>query len=603
MKSHMLLLRLVLNDLGTRCCTSTSRDFNTISARVEDEGLSFLTITLPDFGKEFEKTLDQGRVSSTDFVGYSKSGCLPKLFSGFTSLVFDTRSGVILDEPNIEAIRSIRQITLMFGKVNLPCSDARVEAAISRFIKCEKEVRTYDQHLTHPEMEAFGSIGWMLFGDVFSDMDRKIYNGELIPKHGPGSTADRLLGNGKYYQTEWTERLERVFYSSEHIFPSWSHYLDRDSTPLPITFLEPGAERPVRVVTVPKTLKTPRIIAIEPTCMQYMQQAVNEALMESFGRDRLLTKLIGFRAQEPNQDLARKGSLDGSLATLDLSEASDRVSNQLVRKLVAPWLWFSEALDATRSRKADVPGHGVIRLAKFASMGSALCFPIEAFVFTTLVFLGIQKDLSTPLTRKIIFDDFVGRVRIYGDDLIVPAEHVHSVMATLQDFGLVVNANKSFWTGKFRESCGKEYFAGNDVSIVKVREMLPTKRTHVREIVSTVSLRNQLLEASLFEAVDMLDELLQKLIPLPKVLPTSPALGRHTLDGSYDTAKMCPNLHVPLVRAYVDEGRPPIDPIDGPAALLKYHLKRGDKPFEEWHLERAGRPKRVNIKLRWVKPY
>jgi hypothetical protein len=603
MKSHMLLLRLVLNELGTRCCTSTSKDLKTILARVEHEGMSFLTISLPDFGKEFEKTLDQGRVSSTDFVGYAKSGYLPKFLSGFTSLVFDMSSGVILDVPSIEAIRSVRQICLLFGKVNLPCSDARVDAAIQKYIECERSVRTYEQHLTHPEMEAFGSIAWMLFGDTFSSVDRKIYEGSIVPKHGPGSTADRLLGNGKYYQTEWTERLERVFYSSEHIFPSWSHYLDRDSTPLPITFLEPGAERPVRVVTVPKTLKTPRIIAIEPTCMQYMQQAVNEALMESFGRDRLLTQLIGFNDQAPNQELARLGSLTGSLATLDLSEASDRVSNQLVRKLAAPWSWFSEALDATRSRKADVPGYGIIRLAKFASMGSALCFPIEAFVFTTLVFLGIQKDLSTPLSRETILHDFVGRVRIYGDDIVVPAEHVHSVVATLQDFGLVVNASKSFWTGRFRESCGKEYFNGSDVGIVRVREMLPTRRTHVPEIVSTVSLRNQLFHAGFSESVDMLDALLERLIPFPKVQPTSPALGRHTLDGSYDTDKMCPERQVSLVRAFVVQGASPISPIGDSAAMLKFHLKRGDKPYEDGHLERAGRPKRVNIKLRWVPSY
>lgn len=603
MKSHMQLLRLVLNELGTRCCTSTTLDFKTIERRVENEGISFLTISLPNFGKELEKALDQGFVSSSSFVGYSKLGYLPKLFSGFTSLIFDTSSGKLLDVPSVEAIRSVRQICLLYGKVNLPCSDARVAAAIERYVKCEQDVRTYDQHVTQPEMEAFGRVGWMLFGDLFSNVDRMVHEGSLVPKHGPGSTADRLLGNGKYYQTEWTERLERVFYLTEHLLPSWSHYLDRDSTPLSYDILEPGAERPVRVVTVPKTLKTPRIIAIEPTCMQYMQQAVNEALMQCWGRDRLLTQLVDFNAQEPNQDLARKGSLDGSLATLDLSEASDRVSNQLVRKLVAPWLWFAEAVDATRSRKADVPGYGVIRLAKYASMGSALCFPMETMVFLTLVFLGIQKDLAYPLDRKVILHDFTGRVRIFGDDIIVPKEHVHSVVATLQDFGLVVNADKSFWTGKFRESCGGDYYNGFDVGVVRVREMIPTKRTHVREIIATVSLRNRLLEASFFDAVDYLDKTLEKLIPFPYVKSTSPALGRHTLDGSYDTARMCPELQKPLVKAFVVKDDPPISPIGDSAALLKYFLKRGDKPYDERHLERAGRPKRVDIKLRWVPPY
>jgi hypothetical protein len=604
MKSHMLLLQEVLQDLGDWCCTSTIRDFQTLSERVEHEGLSFLTIALPDFGKTFEQCLDRGRVTSSDFVGYKKSGYLPKLFSGFTGLVFDPQCGLLLDDPNVDAIQAIRQVTLMFGKVNLPCSDARVEAAINKFIECEKEVRTYEQHLEHSEYEAFGKVAWMLFGDLYSRLDRQIYDGEVVPRHGPGSTADRLSGNGKYVQTEWTERLERVFFASEHIFPNWRYYLERDSTPLPITFLEPGAERPVKVITVPKTLKTPRIIAVEPTCMQYMQQAVLEAFMQEFGRDNLLTNLIGFDDQIPNQEMARLGSLTGSLATLDLSEASDRVSNQLVRKMVAPWTWLHQGLDATRSRKADVPGHGVIRLAKFASMGSALCFPVEAMVFTTLVFLGIQKDLTRPLSRKLINDEYVGRVRIYGDDIIVPVEHVRSVVATLQDFGLVVNVNKSFWTGKFRESCGKEYFNGEDVSIVRVREMLPTQRRHVREIVSTVSLRNRFYEAGMWRSARFLDDLLQRFIPMPQIYPTSPALGRHSFLGYDDTQGECTSLQKPLVKAMVVSGKSPISRLDDYPALLKWFLKRGDEPFaDKDHLERAGRPKLVNIKLRKVPPY
>jgi len=604
LKSHMLLLQEVLNEMGTWCCTRTSRDFKTITTRVAHEGISYLTISLPDFGKEFEKTLDQGQVTSTDFPGYRKSGYLPKFLSGFTRLVFNPASGYLLDEPNVDAIQAIRQITLMFGKVNLPCSDARVEAAISKFIECESEVRRNDSTRTVSDYDRFCRIGHLLFGDVFSRVDRKIHDGELTGKHGPGQTADRLLGNKKYSQSEWTDRLERVFPVGEHLFPNWRWYLGRDSTPLPITYLEPGAERPVRVVTVPKTLKTPRIIAIEPTCMQFMQQAVLEQLLDSLGRDDILPKLVGFDDQEPNRQMAKEGSLYGNLATLDLSEASDRVSNQLVRRLVGPWFWLASAVDATRSRKADVPGYGVKRLAKYASMGSALCFPMEAFVFLTLVFMGIEEDLGTLLTKERV-KSFLGQVRIFGDDIIVPKEHVRSVMATLQDFGLVVNVSKSFWTGKFRESCGKEYFSGEDVSIVRVREMLPTTRKHVREIVSSVALRNRFYEAGMWGCARFMDKHLRRLIPMPDVKSTSPALGRHTFLDPKGQME-CANLQKPLVRAYVVVGDPPPDLMseDGSAALQKYFLKRGDEPFaDKKHLERAGRPKRVDIKLRKVPVY
>jgi hypothetical protein len=565
--------------------------------------MSFLTISLPDFGKSFERCLDPGQVTLTEVVGYSKSGRLPKFLSGFTSLVFDLHSGYLLDVPSVDAIHAVRQITLFYSKVNLPCSDTRVDAAIQKYIECESEVRTHDRTLSDENISSYTRLAHELFGYAFSYADRKISEGEAVPKHGPGSTADRLLGNRKYYQTEWTERLEGVFPAGEHLYSSWSSYLGRDSTPLPITYLEPGAERPVRVITVPKTLKTPRIIAIEPTCMQYMQQAVLELLLEGWEKDDILHHLIGFDDQEPNRLMAQIGSSNGSLATLDLSEASDRVSNQLVRKMIAPWQWLFSAVDATRSRKADVPGHGVIRLAKFASMGSALCFPFEAFVFTTIVFLGIEKDLGIHLTRKKIRNLFLGRVRIFGDDIIVPKEHVRSVVATLQDFGLVVNVNKSFWTGKFRESCGKEYYDGEDVCIVKAKAMLPTQRRHVREIVSTVSLRNRLYQSGLWQSARHLDDLLSRLIPFPTVLPTSPALGRHSFWAYDETQRECPYLQRPLVRAAVTTGDPPVSLIDGSAALLKFFLKRGDEPLDENHLRRAGRPKFVNIKLRWVPPY
>jgi hypothetical protein len=433
------------------------------------------------------------------------------------------------------------------------------------------------------------------FGDVFAQVDREIYVGNIVPKHGPGATADKLSGNQKYLQTSWTERLERIFPHGEFLFPSWSHFIDSSEVDL----LEPGSEIPVRVITVPKTQKTPRIIAVEPTCMQYTQQGILEKYVEAIERDDILSQLIGFRDQVPNQELAELGSSDGSLATLDLSEASDRVSNQLVRLMVSDFPHLLEGLDATRSRKADVPGFGVIRLAKYASMGSALCFPIEATVFLIVVLLGIQDELRHRLSKYDI-SSLIGQVRIYGDDIIIPVDYVQSVVSKLQTFGFVVNADKSFWTGSFRESCGKEYYSGEDVSIVKVREALPTQRKHVREIISTVSLRNQMYYAGNWETVVMLDELLERIIPFPTVLPESPALGRHSFLG-YFSEKECRYLQKPLVRAFVVNSRIPPSYLDGPGALLKCFLKRGEEPIaDRKHLERAGRPEAVNIKLRWV---
>ncbi len=599
MKSLTTLLQEVLVESGTWCHTSTSQDLKTALARIEHEGLSFLTITLPNFGKDFEKSLDQGFVSHDLFRGFSFTGSLPRFLGGFFDLVFDRSNGRLLDTPSIDAIRCIRQICLMFAKVALPCSDERVRAAIDKYVQCEQEVRSADKSFSGSRKDDFERISTVLWSNLLTKVDSDIYFGRIVPKHGPGSTADKLFGNRKFNQSEWTTRLEEIFPHGEFLTSSWSLFLSELSH---VKLLEPGSERPVRVITVPKTLKTPRIIAVEPTCMQYMQQGILESMVKAIEEDDISSNLIRFDDQTPNQRLAKEGSLSGSLATLDLSEASDRVSNQHVRSLLRNHSHFARAVDATRSRKADVPGHGVLRLAKFASMGSALCFPFEAIVFTTVIFMGIEKVLNRHITKKDVKSLF-GKVRVYGDDIIVPVEYVSSVVDQLEAFGFRVNVNKSFWTGKFRESCGRDYYDGHDVSVTRVRQMLPTSRRHVPEIVSTVSLRNQLYLAGYWRTVKRLDDVLERIIPFPAVAETSPALGKTSFLG-FETHKISPTLQKPLVRAMVVSSTLPVSRLDGYGALMKFFLKRGEMPFtDREHLERAGRPVSVDIKHRWTSSY
>jgi hypothetical protein len=594
LKSLMLLWKMLADELANACCTSATMDWKTVQGRCEHEGLSFLTITLPRFGKDLEKGLEQRAVDHDLFQGFTWRGGLPVFLRGFLDRVFDRSTGVLLDEPCVDSIRAIRQLTLMFGKMELPCTPERVNKAFTSFIQCEQDVRRSDASLTQAHRAEFGRIATMLFWNVFKHVDRKIYNYDLVPRHGPGATADRLSSNGKFRQSTWPRRLNDVFPAVEYLIPNYSFYEELED----VNILEPGAEIPVRVISVPKTMKTPRIIGIEPTAMQYMQQAIYPEFLSRIKMIRHLDKMIGFDDQTPNQRMALRGSSDGTLATLDLSEASDRVSNQHVRLLFEGHSHLLEGVDSCRSRKADVPGHGIIRLAKFSSMGSALCFPVEAMVFLTIVLIGIQRSLNTQLSVRDI-KSLSDRVRVYGDDIIVPVEHVHHVIGALQDFGLVVNVDKSFWTGMFRESCGKDYYDGTDVSYIKCRQMVPTRREHVTEVISLVSLRNQLYYAGYWRTCGWLDSHLRKVIKhFPVVLPSSPVLGRHSFLG-YETQKTGEHLHNPLVKGYRVSVVTPRDPLDGTGALLKYLIKPGNMPHAVGHLERAGRPYAVNMKLGW----
>jgi hypothetical protein len=382
----------------------------------------------------------------------------------------------------------------------------------------------------------------------------------------------------------------------------------------------PGAEIPVKVITVPKTLSTPRIIAEEPTVMQYAQQSLSDSFQRAIDC-KPIGSVMSWASQVPNQDLARQGSLPyvttrntrgmtfyGGLATLDLSDASDLVDSQLVQDLVRGYPLLREAIMAMRSTHADVDGK-VIKLAKYASMGSALCFPVESMVFTTLVFLGISKVYPTIRPWNLL-KEFRGLVRVYGDDIVVPVRAAQSVVKTLEAFGLRVNNTKSFWTGMYRESCGKEYYHGCDVTIAKVRRMLPDRQKPIagqeEEIISTVALRNNLYYRGYYQTASWLDKLLEKVLNghYPVVNSTSPILGRVNQVNVYDVHRMDPNTQVPLVKGYRVVNRIPSSKLDGYGALVKTLGKRSELPiFDPKHLQQAGRPRVLRIKLGYARPY
>jgi len=637
MKSLTSLWSCTANEMAVRCCTSATLDIKYVESRFKHEGLWFLAVTLADLGKATEKWLDQGFVVPSDAPKFRKkpgrrNSCLPEFLGGFYGRVFDPSSGALLEFPDIEAIYALRQLLLMFSKIALPekplsggspssggrkvVSAQREREAMSEYLQCELDVKASDARIDPLYWEDFRRMSEMLFGDLFAKVDRDIYWGRMIPKHGPGAVADRISSNGKWNQRSWTARLQRFLPAEEFLIPNPSFREEMESE---LNIVEPGAEIPVRVITVPKTLKTPRIIAIEPAAMQYAQQAIYRSILDSFSEDSFLSRVIGFDDQNPNRDMAREGSYSGSLATLDLSEASDRVSNQHVITMLSDYSHLLGAVQAARSTKADVPGHGVQRLAKFASMGSALCFPFEAMVFLTVIFLGIERELSAPLSRKAIIKRFSEQVRVFGDDLIVPRDYVLSVVDELEAFGFKVNAGKSFWTGRFRESCGRAYFEGQDVTIVKVREVLPTQRQDGSGVIAAVSLRNQCYWSGLWRSAAWLDSYLGKLLKFfPNVAPTSPLLGRESALG-YEFQGLDPYTNSPLTKGYYVRAESPRDLLDGTGALLKCLLKKPQSTFpirdfdqdssfdvasvDDEHLERSGRPEHVSIKLGRRSPF
>jgi len=459
----------------------------------------------------------------------------------------------------------------------------------------------------------------VLFGGPLSEVDGMIYHlsPDLVPAHGPGSTADRLYGNQKWDLRVWTDRLERVFPHREFLLPNLRFATEdepigsnQDPWPAyPVTLLPHADEVPAELIFVPKTQKNPRIIVREPTYNQYVQQAIARPTVQLLEKGYLHgacnpgSWFIGFEEQWPNQALACIGSEDGSLSTLDLSEASDRVPNWLVEDLFGDWPHFLEGIEACRSERVRLPDGSVIPVIKYASMGSALTFPIEAMVFTATVVEAVLRARSLPPTLRSL-RTLRDQIRVYGDDIICPTDTTETVIESLETLGFRVNRSKSFWTGGFRESCGKEFWHGADVSIVRVRKSFPSSLLDAEELVSAVETRNQFYKAGMRRTAALYDEDLERLMPgrYPIVQETSPLLGRVDDFCSYESSGR-DEYGEPVAKGYVVHPKIPANAVEDEVSVLLKCLIGKSEDSPENHLTHSGRPRRVAIKRATRRPY
>lgn len=616
MKILSNLLTAVLRDCAVECHTDPSGDIKKMSSRIEEEGESFLTLTLPTIAEALERGLESGSLDLTTLTGFTCKRGLPLMLGGFLRQVFDS-DGRLLDKPSVGAIASIRQICLMWKKILLPCAPKRISDAFSTYVETDKEVPDLvDFRASSPRLfEAIHYVSRVLWTDVLGDANEIAASRSSYPRHGPGATAERIRGNSKYLLRTWHDRLEEFFPFDQFGVPN-PGWLSAEDSASDVTFLSPGAEPPVRVISVPKTMKGPRIIAIEPVCVQYTQQAMMSVIVSALEGHSLTGGRIGFSDQSVNQSLALRASKDKSLATLDLKEASDRVPLWGVELMLSGVPDLLGALLACRSTSADVPGHGLIHLRKFASMGSATCFPVEAMFFYTVIVAGRLLSRNGRWTPSMV-RKLAKSVYVYGDDILVPVDQVEIVVDSLQATGLKVNTRKSFWTGKFRESCGMDAYDGHRVTPVYVRREPPTTIADAACIISWVSLANQLYLAGFWGSARYVREVVENILgPLPSVSQEAGCLGWHSCRNTVSVHGWDRSLQRFAVRTYVTRTVWRNDPLSGMAALMKclLQLENGHSAIspvdvlfphgkDGEHLLRSVRSVALSTKRRWASPF
>lgn len=203
----------------------------------------------------------------------------------------------------------------------------------------------------------------------------------------------------------------------------------------------------LKLTLVPKTFKSFRVIMPNTTIGSYISYGLGALI-----RRRLKAKGYDISVlQEQHKSYARSASVHGMYTTMDLSSASDTISVDLVRRLF-PSDWF-EALNQCRIGTVVLPNGQSVESKTFCTMGIGYTFPLQ-----TLVFLALLKSIWAIEHGKCR-----SLISVYGDDMIFPSSIYKSVCECFEEVGFMVNIDKTYHEGNFRESCGGDYHHGVDV--------------------------------------------------------------------------------------------------------------------------------------------
>jgi len=244
-------------------------------------------------------------------------------------------------------------------------------------------------------------------------------------------------------------------------------------------FLESDIEvvRGNRITFVPKSAKTDRCIAIEPHMNIFLQLGVGGLIRKrllkgmyipsNLIKGQMIRVALNLdRGQDANRALAKVGSIDNSLCTVDMSMASDTVSRELVSELL-PFSWFS-IMESLRSKTGVLDAASEpITYEKFSSMGNGFTFELETLIFWSLALACCDYLSIDPYDYKLQKQV----VLAYGDDVVIPRDCFNLYSEVLTFCGFSLNKAKSFETGPFRESCGKDYFLGAEVRPYFLKEI------------------------------------------------------------------------------------------------------------------------------------
>lgn len=506
------LLVQLLQDTASRCgirFSSFKRDIITLRSRSSSEGLGFFTRSLPSLGKALDRALSD----DTHFVcppafEHGRHTVLP-LFLGVLFEMIFTRDGDVITRWNgvsepvplvtilegnsvarqTEAVRAIRQISYLLYKLDGGCPKSADAAVISSFLETEQCLPSECDEIPHTRLVAQTlENARLLVWKALRGFDPHA----IIPRHGPGAVSSGEKMWEKMNFSHYFPKLDEVYPYSDYFYFNFSHLCDELES---LEQMDTVHTSTAKVVLVPKDSRGPRLISMEPLELQWIQQGLQRSLIQMIESPACLASgYVNFTTQEINRDLACMHSdipdescpERGSFITMDMKDASDRVSLWLIRKLFPEHVY--RCLKACRSERTELPDGHVVTLKKFAPMGSSVCFPVEALTFWAIG-VGAILTRQRPNWMKLYKTD-IPEVYVYGDDIILRKEYYSLVTEAYTALHLKVNVDKCCTGRFFRESCGLDAFRLNDVTPVRIKPNIACGKLSPQQYLATVSYIN-----------------------------------------------------------------------------------------------------------------
>jgi hypothetical protein len=366
------------------------------------------------------------------------------------------------------AMRSLRKsIVKKFSDgTDVEANKRALELFLSVNSSCSQYISTVSQQLTELQAIAFGEAKDFIYNFFYRDGVSCVLNTASISEFigwGNGaavgsSGTDFLSKVGTSTMAATNPALHQFFKQAIADDPVWSSVESTRSERLGYALV-----RGSRLSFVPKTTEISRTICTEPLCNMFLQKGVGIAI------ERQLRKVCGIdltNQQFKNRTMARLGSKTDIFGTIDLSSASDSMSIGLVREFfprqVVSWL------ELTRSPVTILPDGTEVELHMVSSMGNAFTFPLQTLYFLSLVY-GAYRALG--FMPRFPFGHSFGNLAVNGDDIIVIRRAYALVCQLLSLTGFKVNVDKSFNEGFFRESCGGDYYLGENVRGVYIKRL------------------------------------------------------------------------------------------------------------------------------------